>query len=281
MFNRYQPSQDDSDQIPPAPPAPPPGPRRVAVRMPVDAPRLTYALLAIIVLIGLYTFSLSADDQNQFFTDWAKINVLIQDGEYYRLFTSMFLHLNVTHLLFNGYALYVLGRDVEGLFGTARFAVIYFLGGLSGSLASFVFTNAPSVGASGAIFAIFGALMVYFYQHRDLHGAAGRQHLRAAYVYHVVEPRPGLFLDHWRGELPHRQRRAYRRVSRRRCAGLVHRPCLPYPSRSGHRRRLARGGREPHSTLGAAVAALHRRTRDDYRLRDQRLWLMFVGANRG
>jgi rhomboid protease GluP len=146
--------------------------------MPVAAPRLTYGLLAIIVALGMYTFSLPFDDRMLFFTDWAKINDLIRDGEYYRLVTSMFLHLNLTHLVFNGYALYVLGRDVESLFGTARFALIYFLGGLSASLASFVFTKNPSVGASGAIFAIFGADMVYFYQHRELHGAAGRQHLQ-------------------------------------------------------------------------------------------------------
>ncbi len=174
MLRRYQPNHDDQpSQQPPSP-----GTRRVAVRMPVAEPRLTYVLLAIIVLIGLYTFTLSINARNQFFTDWAKINEPIRNGEYYRLLTSMFLHLNLTHLLFNGYALYVIGRDVESLFGTVRFALIYLLGGLSGSLASFVFTSAPSLGASGAIFAIFGAEMVYFYQHRELHGAAGQRHLQ-------------------------------------------------------------------------------------------------------
>jgi rhomboid protease GluP len=173
MFQPYQPPPTNGDQSTQAP-----LPRRIPVRMPVTAPRLTYGLLAIIVALGMYTFSLPFDDRMSFFTDWAKINELIRDGEYYRLVTSMFLHLNLTHLVFNGYALYVLGRDVESLFGTARFALIYFLGGLSASLASFVFTNNPSVGASGAIFAIFGAEMVYFYQHRELHGAAGRQHLQ-------------------------------------------------------------------------------------------------------
>lgn len=175
MVQHYQ-SPPPNDQPPPR--QMPPGLQRIAVRLPVAPPRLMYVLLASIVLIGLYTFSLPFDDRMRFFTDWAKINELIRDGEYYRLLTSMFLHLNITHLLFNGYALYVIGRDVELLFGTVRFALIYFLGGLSGALASFVFTSAPSVGASGAIFAIFGAEMVYFYQHRELHGAAGRAHLQ-------------------------------------------------------------------------------------------------------
>lgn len=167
--------------------------RRIAVQLPVAEPRLVYGLLGVIVLIFLYSFSLSPVERNLFFSDWAKVNPAIRDGEYYRLFTSMFLHLNLTHILFNGYALYVLGRDVESLFGTARFAVIYFLGGLSGSLASFVFTDAPSVGASGAIFAIFGAEMVYFYQHRALHGERGRQHLNQLVILMVINLALGFF----------------------------------------------------------------------------------------
>ncbi|MCL4236999.1 MAG: rhomboid family intramembrane serine protease [Anaerolineae bacterium] len=185
-----QPSQPPSDV--PEPPQPP-GARRVAVRMTVAEPRLTYVLLGIIVLIFLYFFSLSARQQILFLNDWAKINEAIRDGEYYRLVTSMFLHLNLTHLIFNSYALFVLGRDVEALFGTPRFAIIYLLGGLSGSLASFIFTDAPSVGASGAIFAIFGAEMVYFYQHRELHGTAGRQHLTHLVVLMLINLGLGFF----------------------------------------------------------------------------------------
>jgi rhomboid protease GluP len=145
--------------------------------MKVTEPRLTYGLLAANVLIFMYFFSLSAADQVSFFDRWAKVNEAIKHGDYYRLLSSMFLHLNVTHILVNGYSLYILGRDIEALFGRARFLVIYFLGGLSASLASFIFTPAPSLGASGAIFALFGAEMVYFYQHRALHGTMGRRHL--------------------------------------------------------------------------------------------------------
>jgi rhomboid protease GluP len=190
MIRRYQSPNNNDDQFPQQPP---PGVQRVAVRMPISEPRLTYVLLAIIVLIGLYTFTLPINAQNQFLTNWAKINGPIRNGEYYRLFTSMFLHLNLIHLAFNGYALYIIGRDVESLFGTVRFALIYFLGGLSGALASFVFTSAPSVGASGAIFAIFGAEMVYFYQHRDLHGAAGRRHLQQLFFIMLLNLGLGFF----------------------------------------------------------------------------------------
>lgn len=158
-------------------PNPAPQPRQMLVRLPTSRPILTYLLLGINVLIFAYYFTLPDLRQTQFLYDWGKINSLIRDGEYYRLFTAMFLHLDLAHIFFNGWALLSLGRDVEGLYGTPRFALIYLLGGLTASLASFVFTNALSVGASGAIFAIFGADMVYFYLHRDLHGQAGRQHL--------------------------------------------------------------------------------------------------------
>jgi rhomboid protease GluP len=183
MF-RYQPPP------PPDRPPNPPGPqqrRRVAIPMPVVEPRLTYALIGVIVLVFMYYLGLPTTiKRTMFLNDWAKINPAIRDGEYYRLLTSMFLHFNLMHIVFNGYALYVIGRDVEALFGHVRFALIYFLGGLSGALASFIFTSAPSVGASGAIFAIFGAEMVYFYQNRDLHGQAGRRHLNQLIILMVI-----------------------------------------------------------------------------------------------
>lgn len=186
------------DQRQPAPPPqqtpPPPGFRRVAVHLPVSSPRLTYALLAVIVLIYLYYMSLTnLVAQNEFLAQWAKVNEAIRGGEYYRLLTSMFLHLNLMHVVFNGYALYIIGRDVEALFGHVRFAIIFFLGGLSGSLASFVFTSAPSVGASGAIFAVFGAEMVYFYQHRRLHGELGRRHLNQLIIVMLMNLALGVF----------------------------------------------------------------------------------------
>lgn len=181
MTHFQPPPPDDPDEGPPS------GVRRIAVRFPVAQPRLMYVLLVVNLLIFLYYFSLPQRDQLQFLVDWGKVNEFIADGEYYRLFTSMFLHLDLSHMLLNGFALYIFGRDVEALFGTARFAVIYLLGGLSGSLASFVFTDALSVGASGAIFAIFGAEIVYLYHHRDLHGDNGRRLLSRLLFFMVLE----------------------------------------------------------------------------------------------
>lgn len=91
----------------------------------------------------------------------AKSNGLIIEGEWWRLITPVFLHLGSWHFMFNMIALYFLGTAVERIYGSTRFFLIYLLAGLSGSVASFAFTDNLSAGASGAIFGCFGALIVF------------------------------------------------------------------------------------------------------------------------
>ena len=106
---------------------------------------------------------------------------VLNAGEYYRLFTAMFLHSEmIMHIVFNMYSLYIIGQTVERFYGHARFLVIYFLGGLTGSILS-VLLNSPSiysVGASGAVFAIFGAEMIFLYKHQKLLGRVAQLQLR-------------------------------------------------------------------------------------------------------
>jgi membrane associated rhomboid family serine protease len=102
-------------------------------------------------------------------TNGAPHVVGIAHGEYYRLLTAMFLHeppssggLFFLHILFNMWALYVVGPPLEALLGRVRFAAMYLLTGLAGSVLAYVLTapNVPELGASGAIFGLFGALLV-------------------------------------------------------------------------------------------------------------------------
>jgi rhomboid protease GluP len=116
----------------------------------------------------------------------AKFNELVAAGETWRLFTAMFLHIGVLHLLFNLYALNALGPLVEGYFGHVRFLAIYLLAGLYGSLASYAFSPAASAGASGAIFGLAGATTVYFLRYRDNFGARGRAILQNMLVVLAV-----------------------------------------------------------------------------------------------
>jgi rhomboid protease GluP len=108
----------------------------------------------------------------------AKVNILIAQGEVWRLFTATFLHADILHLLFNLYALGALGHHVERYFGHGRFLVIYGIAGLWGSFASYATSPEISVGASGAIFGLAGATAVYFWRYRENFGDAGRSILR-------------------------------------------------------------------------------------------------------
>lgn len=88
---------------------------------------------------------------------------VIENGEYYRFLTSMFLHFGFSHLLNNMITLIIIGRNVEPVVGKVRFLLVYFLSGLGGNLLSFIGECATgdyavSAGASGAIFGLTGSL---------------------------------------------------------------------------------------------------------------------------
>lgn len=91
----------------------------------------------------------------------AKYNPAIIDGEWWRILSSMFLHVGFLHFFMNMIALYYLGIAVERIYGSWRFFIIYFFAGFGGGLASFAFTINVAAGASGAIFGLFGALLFF------------------------------------------------------------------------------------------------------------------------
>lgn len=98
----------------------------------------------------------------------AKENSLIEQGQYWRLVTSIFLHIGFLHLFFNNYALWIIGQEIEKLYGAARFAALYMMTGIVGSVASYYFyPDATSAGASGAIFGLFGALATFAFRGRS------------------------------------------------------------------------------------------------------------------
>ena len=97
----------------------------------------------------------------------AKVNNLIRNnGEYWRFVTSMFIHIGFIHLFLNNYALYIVGAEIERLYGSSRFVLLYLLAGLCGSLASYLYTENTSAGASGAIFGLFGVLAAFAFRYR-------------------------------------------------------------------------------------------------------------------
>lgn len=93
--------------------------------------------------------------------------LLVQQGEYWRLVTSMFLHIGLLHLVLNGWALYQLGGLFELLLGSSRLLLVYFVSGIVGSIASNLFTQSLSAGASGAIFGVMGAIIAFLVKRRE------------------------------------------------------------------------------------------------------------------
>jgi len=176
--------------------------RKPPPRAPEDQPWLTYALMAINALIYLAGF-LSQNLQWELLLRGALMpELVVVQGEFYRLLTAMFLHASLGHIFFNVYALYIVGRTLEPIFGRARFLLIYFLGGLTGAAASLALGrfDGLSVGASGAVFAIFAAEAVHLYQHRGLYPnvRARLQHMLFLIVINlVIGFAPGSNIDNW------------------------------------------------------------------------------------
>src|SRR3954470_20549721 len=128
------------------------------LRLPLGLPRAIWVLLALNIaifaiptllqLLGVQLFGYPINDV--ILSLGAKDNKSIKiNGEYYRLLTSMFLHLGILHIGVNAYSLYAIGPETERIYGTSRFLAIYFIAGLAGGVASFALSAAPGVGASG------------------------------------------------------------------------------------------------------------------------------------
>ncbi len=120
-------------------------------------PKVTRAIL--ITCVSIFAMSLLF---GSFAISFGMIPAAIAQGEWWRLFTSTLLHGSILHLLFNMYALYWLGPQLERSLGHMRFAALYVLSALGGSVASYWFSdlNTVSVGASGAIFGLITATIV-------------------------------------------------------------------------------------------------------------------------
>lgn len=139
--------------------------KQSTIRFKVKTPTVTYLLIAANIVVwaflSLYCLLRGLSYDSIIIVCGAKENFQILAGEYWRFLTPVFLHANILHLLVNSYSLYVVGSTVERIYGRPRFLIIYFLAGIFGNIASFMFSLAPGVGASGAIFGLLGALAYY------------------------------------------------------------------------------------------------------------------------
>ena len=130
-------------------------------------PLATYFLITLnVVIFGLMTLAGGSTNQEVLLEFGASYGPLFRHGEYWRLVMPMFLHIGVLHLLINMYALYLLGRILEHVYGYGRFALLYVGSGMFSSYLSMAVGPHIAAGASGAIFGIAGAMLVAGFLHR-------------------------------------------------------------------------------------------------------------------
>lgn len=147
----------------------------------VKRPYITYALLVINAIIF-------------FLVHWNPqlLNNLVLlkniNSEYYRIITTAFTHYDIFHLLFNMYALYVIGSQIESFFGKKKYMIIYLFSIITSSLMSITFmpNNGASLGASGAIFGLFGSLIYFGYHYRLYLGTVLRSQVIPLIIFNLL-----------------------------------------------------------------------------------------------
>lgn len=136
-----------------------------------DKSKVTFIFLFIMIVYFIF-MTLDGGTQN--------IDTLVKYGaffppyileykEYYRFITSIFIHIGIMHIFFNGYALYIFGPQIERLMGPKKYILFFLLTGIGGNLATFFFNFVSiSAGASGSLFGLFGAFLYLVHRHSEM-----------------------------------------------------------------------------------------------------------------
>lgn len=151
-------------------------------------PIVTYIIMAVCIILFILMELSGGSTNSQILLKYgANLDILVKNGEYYRLFTCIFLHIGIMHLICNMYSLYVIGREVESLFGKVKYIIIFILSGIFGSIMSIAFThNTISAGASGAIFGLLGALLYFGINYRTYLGEAIKRTIIPIIVVNLI-----------------------------------------------------------------------------------------------
>jgi len=134
---------------------------------------INVAIYVVLAILSQNPFNISTDVLVNF---GAQINLLVAQGQIWRVFTAMFLHFSITHIGLNMLSLFFVGSAVEVMYGKWRYLLIYLASGIVGGIVTFFVMppNTLAAGASGAIFGVFGALGVFYIVNRQALGAYGR-----------------------------------------------------------------------------------------------------------
>lgn len=146
-------------------------------------PIMTKILITINIVIFVLQLVLGWDVVASFGANYAPF---VKSGKFYVLITSMFIHGNLIHLLFNMYALYIIGPQVESFYGKIKYLAIYFGSGILGALLSDIFLqNSISVGASGAIFGLLSSIVYFGYHYRAYLDTVIRSQIMPLIIFNI------------------------------------------------------------------------------------------------
>ena len=148
-------------------------------------PIITYILLAL--NFAMFFIPSLLGNMDQFYNWGATYGPFIRMGQYYRLLTGAFIHGGIFHLLFNMYALLIIGSQLESFIGKSRYLLVYLFSAICASLLSITMNgNVASVGASGAIFGLLGALLYFGYHYRVYLGGVIKSQIIPIIVINLV-----------------------------------------------------------------------------------------------
>lgn len=156
----------------------------------IKSSKITNVLIALNVIMYIITALLSGNivdsDVRVLLVLGANERDLVFAGQYFRLITSMFLHGGIVHLLVNMYSLNAIGPAIEKIYGKYKYISIYFFGGIISSIFSCIFTRGVSIGASGAIFALLGAILIVAVKTKDTYGKGMLKEILSVVILNIV-----------------------------------------------------------------------------------------------
>ncbi len=136
-------------------------------RIPKHKPALTKLLIILITVMFIIEMAyITHYGEKGIITLGAKWNEGITNGEYWRFVTCTLLHGSLMHLFLNLAGLYIFGRELESIYGSARYLLIYLLTGWGSTLASYIFSPGLAIGASGVVFGIIGCLISFYFSQK-------------------------------------------------------------------------------------------------------------------
>ncbi|NBI07274.1 rhomboid family intramembrane serine protease [Senegalia massiliensis] len=140
--------------------------------------KITFIFLTIMIIYFIFITLNGGSTNNETLVRYGALfpPFILRYNEYYRFITSIFIHIGVTHIFFNGYALYIFGPQIERLMGSTKYLLFFLLTGIGGNLATFFFNFLTlSAGASGSLFGLFGAFLYLIHRHKNMVTPEGRK----------------------------------------------------------------------------------------------------------